>query len=124
MKAVQEITLDGKEYVILPKAEYLRLRKGEAGAPAGSVGAVDAVAHADEVIAANLKRAREAAGLTQAELAERLGKSQAMVSGAESGRVRVSARYVATVLAACGLPEAWPARPERGKKPRARGKAA
>ena len=47
----------------------------------------------------------------QEQLAERLGKSQAMVSGAESGRVRVSSRYVAAVVEACGLHlSGWPAR--------------
>jgi ribosome-binding protein aMBF1 (putative translation factor) len=115
MKALQTITLGGKEYVILPKTEYVRLRKG-----AVPPGTVDAIAHAEASIGANLKRAREASGLTQEQLAERLGKSQAMVSGAESGRVRVSARYIAGVLEACGLPEDWPAHKDAAKKPQAR----
>jgi hypothetical protein len=38
-----------------------------------------------------------------------------MVSGAESGAVRIGARYVAAVLKACGLPKDW--------KPGAKGKA-
>jgi transcriptional regulator with XRE-family HTH domain len=45
--------------------------------------------------------------VTQAELAEELGKSQPMVSGAENGSISVSARYVETVLRACGLPKDW-----------------
>ena len=60
MKALQTITLGGKEYVILPKTEYVRLRKG-----AVPPGTVDAIAHAEASIGANLKRAREASGLTQ-----------------------------------------------------------
>jgi transcriptional regulator with XRE-family HTH domain len=50
---------------------------------------------------------REAAGLTQVELSKRLKKSQAFVSGAESGASRVGERYVIAVLKACGLPEDW-----------------
>jgi ribosome-binding protein aMBF1 (putative translation factor) len=122
MKAVQMVVLGGKEYVILPKADYLRLNKSRSAVRPG--GGVDALAHADATIGANLKRAREAAALTQEQLAERLGKSQAMVSGAESGRVRVSARYVASVVKACGLPEGWPASPTTKPRRAARRKVA
>lgn len=91
------------EYVILPKAEYLRLQ-GQAGIPAGSA---EAVAFGRASIGATLRDAREHAGLTQAELAKKLRKSQPMVSGAESGSISVSERYVSTVLKACGLPADW-----------------
>jgi ribosome-binding protein aMBF1 (putative translation factor) len=117
MKTAQTILLEGTEYVILPKAEYLRLRDRKETVPAG---AVDAVAHADASLRANLRRAREAAGLTQEQLASLLGKSQAMVSGVENGRVRFSKRYVAAVLEACGLPEDWSAPVELSRKPRSR----
>jgi DNA-binding XRE family transcriptional regulator len=95
MKAAQTIVLDDKEYVILPKADYLRLT-------------ADAFAHAGATIGATLKRAREAAGLTQAQLAQRLGKTRTQVSGAESGWIRVSDRYVAAVTKACGQPGGRP----------------
>jgi hypothetical protein len=36
-----------------------------------------------------------------------MGKSQAFVSMAESGRAVVGDRYVHSVLAACGLPPTW-----------------
>ena len=101
---VQMLRFGKGEYVVLPKAEYLRLRKGEA--PPGTV---DALAYADEAIAQGLRQAREAGGLTQVELAAKLGKSQGMVSGAEGGRVRVGERYIASVLKACGLPKDWKA---------------
>ncbi len=68
---------------------------------------VNAHALVRDSIAQDLRKAREHAGLTQNELAERLGKSQTMVSQAESGSARVSERYVRSVLAACGLPEDW-----------------
>ena len=69
--------------------------------------ATDARAHAAKSIASDLCLARKTAGLTQAELAHRLGKSQAMVSAVEHGRMRVGARFVAAVIAACGLPRSW-----------------
>ena len=103
MTRAQTIKLGRNEYVILPKGEYLRLRD-IAGAPTGSV---DAIEYARASIGTTLKAAREQAGLTQAELAKALNKSQPMVSGAESGSISVSARYVATVLKACHLPEDW-----------------
>ena len=103
MTRAQTIKLGMSEYVILPKGEYLRLRD-IAGAPAGSV---DAIEYARASIGTTLRAAREHAGLTQAELAKALRKSQPMVSGAEGGSISVSARYVATVLKACHLPENW-----------------
>jgi ribosome-binding protein aMBF1 (putative translation factor) len=103
MAEIQTVTFKGTEYVILSKAEYLRL-KGVAGVPAGSV---DAVEHARASIGRTLKAAREHAGLTQIDLAKRLKKSQPMVSGAESGSISVSDRYVLAVLKACGLPADW-----------------
>jgi transcriptional regulator with XRE-family HTH domain len=54
-----------------------------------------------------LWEARRQAGLTQAQLAKRLGRSQATVSQAESGRSRVSERYVNKVLEACQLEAGW-----------------
>lgn len=59
MKAIQTITLDSKEYVILPKEEYVKLSRG-----AVPLGSIDAITHANASIAANLKLARETSGLT------------------------------------------------------------
>ena len=107
------ITVRGVEFVVIPKADYLRLQGGKL--PAGSV---DAHEFVRQSIAADLRAAREAAGLTQAQLAEHMGKSQTMVSQAESGAMRVSERYVRAVLKACDLPMDW-----GGPKPRKRKKA-
>jgi ribosome-binding protein aMBF1 (putative translation factor) len=104
------LTIGGVEYVVIPKAEYLRLQDLHPG------GAVDAHAFIRGSIAEDLRAAREAAGLTQAELADRMGKSQTMVSQAESGAARVSERYVRAVLEACGLPEGWKPGKARGKR--------
>jgi ribosome-binding protein aMBF1 (putative translation factor) len=109
------LTVGGVEYVVIPKADYLRMQNAEI--PPGTV---DAHAYVRGSIAEALKQARDAAGLTQAELAERMGKSQTMISQAESGAARVSERYVAAVLKACGLPPDWPAKPVQGKRTKKR----
>jgi ribosome-binding protein aMBF1 (putative translation factor) len=96
------LTVRGVEYVVIPKADYLRMQDVEPTA-----GAVDAHTFVRQSIAVDLRAAREHAGLTQSELAEKLGKSQTLVSQAESGTAHVSERYVRTVLDACGLPENW-----------------
>jgi ribosome-binding protein aMBF1 (putative translation factor) len=116
MSHPQTVKLGKTEYVIVPKAEYLRLQT-MAGIPAGSV---DAIEYARASIGDTLKAAREHAGLTQAELAKALKKSQPMVSGAESGTISVSERYVRTVLKACRLPEEWkvPKTAERARRTR------
>jgi ribosome-binding protein aMBF1 (putative translation factor) len=104
------VTINGKEYVAIPRADYLRMVGGK-----DLEGAVDAVEYTRRSLGRSLHAARERAGLTQDELALKLGKTQPMVSGAESGAVRIGARYVAAVLKACGLPKDW--------KPGAKGKA-
>lgn len=55
-------------------------------------------------LAKRVREARAKAGLTQVELAKRLGRSQTMVSLAENGVLRIGRRYVAAVLRACGVP--------------------
>ena len=113
---VGDLTLGGVEYVIIPKAEYLVLRD------ALPEGTVDAHALIRSSIGADLRAAREAAGMTQSELAQRMGKSQTLVSQAESGDARVSERYVRSVLKACGLPADWNGKPGAAPKKRAVGK--
>jgi transcriptional regulator with XRE-family HTH domain len=54
-----------------------------------------------------IRNARRHAGLTQVELARRLGKSQTFVSHAEAGLARIGERYVQAVLQACGLAPDW-----------------
>ncbi len=100
------ITIEGDEYVAVPKADYLRL----VGKKADTVDALEYVLGA---LGRNLKAAREHAGLTQAQLAKKLGKAQTTVSGSESGKIRVSEKYVAKLLKVCGLPADWKAAPAR-----------
>lgn len=94
------ITIHGEEFVVIPRSEYDHLR----GVPDGSA---EAVPYAMKSIGASLRKAREAAGLTQAGLARRMKRSQSFVSEAESGASRVGERYVKAVLKACSLPETW-----------------
>lgn len=53
--------------------------------------------------------ARLFAGLTQMDLAVKLGCSKFMVCAAEIGRARVGEKWISRVLAACGLPADWKA---------------
>ncbi len=108
---MQTITIKGTEFVLVERREYDRLR-----AARGEL--VEALPYAMASMGDDLRRAREEAGLTQAELAKRLRRSQAMVSSAESGGMRVGERYVLAVLKACGLPASW-----KPKKAIARAKA-
>jgi transcriptional regulator with XRE-family HTH domain len=88
------LTIDGKEYVAIPRADYLRMTVGK-----DLEGAVDAVKYMRRALGNTLRAAREAADLTQAELAERLGTAQSTVSATEAGRVRIGERYVANRIA-------------------------
>lgn len=58
-------------------------------------------------IARGVRLARERARLSQWQLADRLGVTQAIVSKAEGGIARVSGKYMARVLKACKLPADW-----------------
>lgn len=60
-----------------------------------------------EALAPRLRAARRQAGLTQTQLAERMGRSQALVSLAERGALRVGTSYLHAVLEVCGLPSDW-----------------
>lgn len=99
-----ELEVRGETFVVIPKREYLRL-KAASGEDIGDEG--DAFAFMNLAIGENIRKARVAAGITQAELAKRLNRSQALVSSAENGTKEVGARYVKAVLKACGLPEDW-----------------
>lgn len=102
MPTAMSITIDGTEYIAVPKSEYLRLTRD-------TTGSVDAISFGLASLGRSLKAAREHAGFTQAELAKKLKKAQATVSGSESGKIRVSSKYVAKVLKVCGLPADWKA---------------
>jgi DNA-binding XRE family transcriptional regulator len=87
------LTINGREYVAVPREEF------ERNNPAGHV---DAIAFGRASVGADLKSVRVAAGLTQAQLAKIMGKSQPMIAQAESGLMRVSPKYFDAVVEACG----------------------
>ena len=60
-----------------------------------------------KALAPRLRAARRQASLTQAQLAERMGRSQALVSLAERGALRIGTPYLRAVLEAYGLPGDW-----------------
>jgi ribosome-binding protein aMBF1 (putative translation factor) len=98
------VTIDGKEYVAIPRADYLRMTSGKGK---DLEGAVNATEYTRRSLGATLRAARDAAGLTQEALAKKMGKAQSMVSAAESGTIHVGERYTSAVLKACGLPKDW-----------------
>lgn len=84
------VTLGGTAYAIVPVADVAR----------AGLGSDPAVAQREKQ-ALRLRRARERAGLTQAELAARLGAGQTYVSGVETARDPISEERAAKWLAAC-----------------------
>ena len=97
------LVVRGKRFVVIPELEYVRLRR----ASGEDIDEVDALQYARSSIARDLRSARQAAHLPQAQLARKLRRSQALVSAAERGTKEVGLRYVTAVLKACGLPENW-----------------
>lgn len=87
------MTIDGADYVVVPKAEYQALI-GEPDADLATT-------------AATLRAARTHAGLTQADLADKLKVGQGHISNCEAGRERVGAKLVGRWLKACHLPADW-----------------
>ena len=110
MKNNAVLNLGGHEYVVVPRAQYDQLLALAGKSADTRELAVDAVAFAMKRIGANVRAARTEAGLTQIELAKRLGKSQSLIAGIEAGRVKAGEEYVRSVLAACGLPKRWKAK--------------
>jgi transcriptional regulator with XRE-family HTH domain len=93
-----EIRIGGVPFVLAPVR-----RRGESPHRGEARGERQIRRAAPSSRAAELWDARWRARLTQAELARRLNKSQALVSRAERGLVQVGARYVRQVFEACGV---------------------
>ena len=97
---MQTITLDRKKYVLVPMAEYQKLAAGRKMPPlpkADARGSRSAVAFADAAIARNIVKAREAAGLTQKQLAELAGIRAEVLNRAERGVTVPSVRTLAKI---------------------------
>jgi len=106
----------GAGLMVIDGVEYEVVRRGELPSEPATSSAKPPLSEADE-LQRRLRRARLRARLTQAQLAKRLGKSQAFVSKAEGGKARVGERYVRLVLEACQLPRSFGAPKRRQKTP-------
>ncbi|MEX2093588.1 MAG: helix-turn-helix transcriptional regulator [Pirellulales bacterium] len=90
--ALQTLTIEGKPYVILPRAEYERLatRAKASELPplpvADRRGNVPAVEYARAGLARKIIRARSAAGLSQLELADLAGVREETICRLERGK--------------------------------------
>jgi len=87
------LRIEDEEYIVVPRAEYARLTK-QSDVP-------DDVRARRVALGRKLRAARGKAGLTQADLARRLRKTQATVSRIERGMIAISAAFAAKVLKAC-----------------------
>ena len=96
------LKIDGADFVLISADEFLRL-----GGDEWRLTQLPPRKARENAVATRLREARKHVGLTQVQLAMRLGKSQTMVSHAESGLARVNERYVGAVLKACGLRRTW-----------------
>jgi DNA-binding XRE family transcriptional regulator len=92
-KPFQSLDLDGKPYVLVPKAEYERLRnlaeRREDAAPFGKAS-----------LGPDLRARRHGAGLTLSQVARRAGIAIETLSRIETGRTDPSVRTVRSVLRA------------------------
>ncbi len=88
------VRIGGVDFSLVPKGKHAGVGGSREGARTKG-------------ITRKLWDARREARLTQAQLARRLGLSQAMVSQAEAGRAVVGERYLRRVLEACELPSNW-----------------
>lgn len=84
------MTIDGTDYVAVPAATWRKVT-GQDFAPAKGLAGRDAVAFMAASLGRDLRQLRVAAGLTQVELAARLGVTQGNVANVEAGRARVGA---------------------------------
>jgi ParB-like chromosome segregation protein Spo0J len=97
------LSIAGVDYVVVPSTEYLDL----IGRASAGARLPEAKALVIAEMGRRVRAARAEAGLSQAELAQRMGMSQARVSRAESGLVSLSAAFLARVHKACGLDVDW-----------------
>lgn len=105
MTNVQSIEIEGKRFVLVPAAEYERLRRGSPRAkahgsgmpplpPADADGARPAADFLAVSIARDVIRERQALGLSQAQLARLAGVRQETVCRLETGKHSPVARTV------------------------------
>lgn len=96
MAGVQTLKIGKRAFVLLPAADYRRLEH------LAGWGQRDAVNFATESIGRDLHRKRRAAGLSQAELAEKAGIRAETLSRLENGRGNPTVATVKKILYALG----------------------
>jgi ribosome-binding protein aMBF1 (putative translation factor) len=95
------LTIAGIKYIAVPETEYRRLTAKMSELPPADVrGNRDAVKFADASIARTIVRRREAAGLSQKELAAKAGIRPEVLNRAERGVVLPSTRTLMKIEAA------------------------
>ncbi len=115
------LEVKGERFVVIPESEYnelIHLSGDEEPLPASlfdDTDTEDADSFVAGIVTRNLKAARLVARLTQAELARKMKKSQAMISGAERGVIEIGVRYWEDVLKACKLPKDWKPGPNQSQ---------
>lgn len=90
-------TLGGKRYLVIPHEE----------AAAAGLTRETTAQRRRRATAARLRAAREAAGLTQAELAARMGVGQPSIARVEGEHDNVSDARATAWLEACGFDKDW-----------------
>lgn len=85
----------------------------------GFIAAIDAEA-GKLVLAQQLKKLRESAGMTQGQLAEKIGTQQPGVARVERGRALPSLEMLFKIASALGMRVTIEFRPRKGKKKRGR----
>lgn len=98
-----EIIINRKRYIAVPEKEYERLFGNPPALPSADAGGNrDAVKFAEASIARNIVRRREAAGLTQRDLAALAGIRVEVLNRAERGVVVPSTRTLTKIEVALG----------------------
>jgi len=94
-----EVIIDQRRYVAVPEEDYERLMGGSMPSlpPADRKGSRDAVKFAEASIARNIIKRREAAGLSQKELAKAAGIRVEVLNRAERGAVVPSTRTLTKI---------------------------
>ena len=96
---VSTLMIDGDQFAVIPWGEYQKLVSDQPHQPHQP----EAVTAPSDRLRRAIRTARSKAGLTQAQLAKRLRITQATVSRAEAGRIRVSDAYLRDVMRVCGV---------------------
>ena len=101
---VHLLEIQGERFTLLPEKDYLQHRNRAGGSEEGTaVRGATAEPSTSSFCGEDLKAVRKTAGLSQAELGARMGKSQGVISAAERGVIQVGPCMLKAAQTACGL---------------------